>query len=333
MKQIPNNRQQLPKDVLLVTISELVRFIKSSVPVVHTYACHAIERILTIKAPASNNKESLFASGDLQAAAIAPTLIANILDILQPVSGENEYAIRLLMRVCMVLGEQVVPYLDAIIHKLIGLLTAISKNPSKPHFNHYLFETFGVLIRSTCAVQPQLIEKFESSLFPVFNYVLEQDISEFMPYAFQLLSMMLETHDQQIPSVYYELFPFLLMPVLWERPGDIPALVKLLQSYIRKAASTCVAEKIMAVLGVFQRLVASKTNDHFAFHILNSLTEHLPERLLSEYIKQILFLLFQRLNSSKTTKLVKNMLVFISLYSYKYGPANMSALVDNLQAG
>jgi len=31
----------------------------------------------------------------------------------------------------------------------------------------------------------------------------------------------------------------------------------------------------MPVLGVFQRLIASKSNDHYAFYILNSLTEHL----------------------------------------------------------
>lgn len=151
-----------------------------------------------------------------------------------------------------------------------------------------------------------LIQKFETLLFPIFNYVLEQDITEFIPYAFQLLSLMLELQDQAIPIVYHELFPFLLMPVLWERPGYIPALVRLLQAYIEKASTTIVAEKITPVLGVFQRLIASKSNDHYAFYILNSLVEYLPANILADYIKQILFLQFQRLNSSKTTKFVKS---------------------------
>lgn len=89
----------------------------------------------------------------------------------------------------------------------------------------------------------------------------------------------------------------------------------------------------MPVLGVFQRLIASKSNDHYAFYILNSLTEHLPASVLNEYIKQILYLLFQRLNGSKTTKLVKNMLVFLSLYAYKYTPVGLFELIDNLQPG
>jgi len=329
MRYIATFRQQLPKDVLINTIGVLIRYLSSNVPVVNTYACHSIERILTMRTP--TNKDNLFTGSDLEQ--FMPHLIVNILNLIQPVSGENEYAIKALMRVCMVLQEKAEPYVEPIISKLVNLLNAISKNPCKPNFNHYLFETFGILIRGVCIKNKALIEKFESNLFPIFNYVLEQDITEFIPYSFQLLSLMLELHDQTVPAVYFELFPFLLMPVLWERPGYIPALTRLLQAYIEKASSSVVTEKIMAVLGVFQRLIASKSNDHFAFYILNSLTEHLPSHVLNEYIKQILFLLFQRLNSSKTTKLVKNMLVFMSLYSYKYGPNNLMALIDGLQAG
>ena len=56
---------------------------------------------------------------------------------------------------------------------------------------------------------------------------------------------MLELQDQSVPVVYHELFPFLLMPVLWERPGYIPALTRLLQAYIEKAATTIVVQKIV----------------------------------------------------------------------------------------
>ncbi len=242
MRYIATFRQQLPKEVLMTSMLQLIRYTNSSVPVVHTYACHCIERILTVKvAPA--NKDNLFSNNDLEQ--LMPHLLVNILNIMQPVTGENEYAIKTLMRVCLMLQEKMEPYLDLIISKLILLLNSISKNPSKPNFNHYLFETFGVLIKGVCVRNKSLIEKFESNLFPIFNYVLEQDITEFIPYSFQLLSLMLELHDQTIPQVYYELFPFLLMPVLWERPGYIPALTRLLQAYIEKASSTVVAEKIV----------------------------------------------------------------------------------------
>lgn len=330
MRYISTFRQQLPKEVVLSALPHLIRFMASTVPVVFTYACHTIERILTLKAPLPNNKDNLFKSTDLEP--LIQPLLQNNLDILQPVTGENEYAIKTLMRVCVTMQEKIEPFVDPIIAKLVLILNAISKNPSKPQFNHYLFETFGVLIRELGVRNPLFIEKFESNLFPIFNFVLQQDITEFIPYSFQLLSLMLELHTQSIPSVYFELFPFLLMPVLWERPGYIPALTRLLQAYIEKSSSA-VQEKITAVLGVFQRLISSKSNDHFAFYILNSLIEHLPSAVLQTYIKQILLLIFQRLSSSKTQKYVKNLLVCFSLYAYKYGTTDLANLINGLQAG
>jgi exportin-2 (importin alpha re-exporter) len=52
---------------------------------------------------------------------------------------------------------------------------------------------------------------------------------------FQILSLLLEYHSQgDVPQPYMELFHFLLIPVLWERPGNIHALVRLLQAYISR---------------------------------------------------------------------------------------------------
>ena len=104
-------------------------------------------------------------------------LIVNIMNLLEPVNGQNEYAIKALMRVFLVLQEKLEPFLDDILAKLAWLLTSISKNPSKPNFNHYLFENFGVLIRAVCVKNRALIQKFEAHLFPIFNYVLDQDIT------------------------------------------------------------------------------------------------------------------------------------------------------------
>jgi len=48
------------------------------------------------------------------------------------------------------------------------------------------------------------------------------------------MSLLLELHEPPVPDTYMNLFPHLLAPVLWERPGNIPALVRLLQAIIAK---------------------------------------------------------------------------------------------------
>jgi exportin-2 (importin alpha re-exporter) len=52
-----------------------------------------------------------------------------------------------IMRSFSTLGEGVVPYLGELLPKLTEKLATVSRNPSKPHFNHYLFETITLSIR------------------------------------------------------------------------------------------------------------------------------------------------------------------------------------------
>lgn len=53
---------------------------------------------------------------------------------------------------------------------------------------------------------------------------------------------------------------------------------------------------------------------------------------LTPYLKQIFFLLFQRLSSSKTTKFVVNIIAFFALYAVKYSPNELISTVDSIQA-
>jgi len=55
---------------------------------------------------------------------------------------------------------------------------------------------------------------------------------------------MLELHEKTIPDSYVALYPFLLAPVLWERLGNIPALVRLLCAYVEKGG-TQILEKLV----------------------------------------------------------------------------------------
>lgn len=73
--------------------------------------------------------------------------------------------------------------------------------------------------------------------------------AEFVPYVFQVMSLLLEIHANDIPASYMALFPHLLQPVLWERTGNIPPLVRLLQAYLEKGGGTIAnsaADKIVS---------------------------------------------------------------------------------------
>ncbi|VDK41110.1 unnamed protein product [Dibothriocephalus latus] len=50
-------------------------------------------------------------------------------------------------------------------------------NPSKPQFNHFLFEVICLSVKLTCAVDRGSIVHFEAALFPVFQEILQNDIT------------------------------------------------------------------------------------------------------------------------------------------------------------
>uniref|UniRef100_A0A3Q3XSD6 Importin N-terminal domain-containing protein n=1 Tax=Mola mola TaxID=94237 RepID=A0A3Q3XSD6_MOLML len=215
------------------------------------------------------------------------------------------------------------------IFTLVGIV-----NPSKPHFNHYLFESLCLSVRITCKANPATVSSFEEALFPVFTEILQNDVQEFLPYVFQVMSLLLEMHSNSIPASYMALFPHLLQPALWERTGNIPPLVRLLQAFLEKGSATIsssASDKIPGLLGVFQKLIASKANDHQGFYLLNSIIEHMSPESITQYRKQIFILLFQRLQSSKTTKFIKSFLVFVNLYCVKYGAIALQEIFDTIQ--
>jgi len=178
------------------------------------------------------------------------------------------------------------------------------------------------------------ISQFEAGLFPPFTPIIVNDVVEFLPYVFQILSMMLElrpvaagtvtrsfySNPPGIPGPYAELLPFLLKPDLWERSGNHQSLISLLawvtvaagllylcSSYIRVGAVDILsAGHLPAVLGVMQKLLSMRSTDYQAFLLLNAVYTYCELPALADCQKGVWGLLFNRLQgAAKTPKFVK----------------------------
>lgn len=64
-----------------------------------------------------------------------------------PGSNENEYVMKAIMRSFSSLQEHSLPFMGVALPRLTEILTMVAKNPSRPHFNHYLFETISLAIK------------------------------------------------------------------------------------------------------------------------------------------------------------------------------------------
>lgn len=276
LKFLMTFRTVLGPQAMITCMPQLVRHLTAENIVVHSYAACAIERILQMRG-ADNN----IAITITHLQPIGNELLNGLFAVLNnQQSAENEYVMKAIMRSLSILQAASLPFMNAALPKLTEILSNVSKNPSRPHFNHYLFETIACSVQIVCTTQPDAVTTFEEALFPIFQFILQQDVVEFSPYVFQMLSLLLDVRDLSaaVPEPYWALFPCLLSPTLWDRSGNVTPLIKLISAFIRRGSSQIASmNKLSAVLGVFQKMIASKANDHEGFFLLQTLFQFYPE--------------------------------------------------------
>jgi exportin-2 (importin alpha re-exporter) len=103
-------------------------------------------------------------------------------------------------------------------------------------------------------------------------------IIEFVPYIFQLFAALLEANPSgTLPTYYQGLIAPILAPQVWESKGNIPALVRLLSSIIARGSQHILENnQLINTLGIFQKLLSSKTNEGYGFDLLEAVIEHFP---------------------------------------------------------
>ncbi|KAJ7514727.1 hypothetical protein O6H91_23G056900 [Diphasiastrum complanatum] len=325
LKFVTTFRSQIPKAMALAVFPNVIRFIVAESCVLHSYAAGCVEKLLLLK----NDRQPRFAPADV--APFLQPLLANLFSALKlPESQENAYVMKCIMRVFS--SADIGPIATQCLAQLAAILGQVCKNPTNPSFNHYLFEAVAAVVRKSFERDPEVVAAFESILFPVIQVVLQDDITEFAPYVFQILAQLIESRRPPLPSVYISLLAPSLNMTLWQRPANVPALVRLLQAYLQKAPEEIIhGNQLTQVLGVFQKLIYSRSTDHQGFFILNTVVENLSYQTLSPYIGQIWNVLFYRLQNQRTVKFIKSLIVFSSLSVVKYGHTVVAESINAIQ--
>ncbi|CAK8560661.1 unnamed protein product [Lathyrus sativus] len=318
-------RTQISKHVALNFLPDLVRFLAADSNVVHSYAASCIEKLLLVK---DEGGIARYSSADISP--IFPMLMNNLFSALKlPESEENQYVMKCITRVLGVADIQL-DVARVCIEGLGSLLSEVCKNPKNPIFNHYLFESVAILVKRASERDPSLVSVFETSLFPRLEIILSNDVTEFFPYTFQLLALLVELNRPPIPPIYMQIFEILLSPDSWKRASNVPALVRLLQAFLQKAPNEISqGDRLTKVLGIFDTLIQSSSTSEQGFYVLNTVIESLPYDVIKPYISHIWAAIFRELQKRRPIKLIKSLLIFISLFLVKHGSSNV---IDTMNA-
>ncbi|EME85352.1 uncharacterized protein MYCFIDRAFT_72444 [Pseudocercospora fijiensis CIRAD86] len=292
----------------------LVQHLNSSNYVVYTYAAVAVDRALYL----TNDQKQPIIPQD-RILPLSKDLLTHLFKLITQDTKpekvqENEFLMKCVMRVLIVIRDGLNQILDLILLNLVNITKVIRHNPSNPGFCYYHFESIGATIRFGGPVQP---DKIEQSLFPVFMEVLQGSVEEFTPYIFQLYAQIVATNTSPtLSNNFQQLVAPVLTPSMWESKGNVPALTRLLTTMIPKGAEQmAAANQTQAILIIFQKLVGSKAYEGHAMDLIEEVVKNFSSTALESYWVEILKLMFYRLQNSKNEHFTLRFVRFYHLVS------------------
>ena len=172
-------RSQFDSNQWAAAFPLVVQHLGSPHYIVYTYAAIAVERVLALTD--SSGKPVVDTHFVISH---AKDLLEHLFRLIEKDVGpdgvqsatktqENEFLMRCVMRVLIVIREGLVPSLEMITKHLVEIIEVVSANPSNPRFCYYLFEALGAVIKFAGA---KSATELESVLCPPFFTILETDI-------------------------------------------------------------------------------------------------------------------------------------------------------------
>lgn len=170
LKFIITFRNQISKEFYAPIFQCVLKMLDSSEYIVCTYAASCLERLLTVR----EGNALKFTANDLK------PFINGILQIsFDKLSKEktqnNDYIMRLVMRVLSVGKGDMIELANPIMEKLQAIIMRIAKNPTIPAFDHYVFESVACLCSCLHAKDPSLVAQFEAKILPTMSTILQTD--------------------------------------------------------------------------------------------------------------------------------------------------------------
>ena len=292
-------RSIITRDQWQAVMPLLVNHLGNSNYCVYTYAAVAVERVLAMS---DDSGRPLIDPANIKP--LATSLVEHLFSLVEKDPApqkvqENEFVMRCIMRVLVVLKDDISVVADGVLQHLTTITNIIASNPSNPRFYYYHFESLGALVRFT---PPAQADALASHLFNPFTSILANNVEEFTPYVFQLMAALMEAEPSKpLPSEFHPLIAPILGPTLWDQRGNIPALVRLLSAIISRAVTELVnGKQVENVLGIFQKLVSTKVNESYGVDLLETAISHFQSSALEPYWSHIVTIMLTHLQSKQS---------------------------------
>ncbi|KAG9391141.1 hypothetical protein J8273_7415 [Carpediemonas membranifera] len=220
---------------------------------------------------------------------------------------------------------------------LSGIVLRIAKDPSVPMFNHLVFEALALVIaRIVAADAPEAFDQLEASVFESINYIVTENVVEFQSYAFQFIAQMLTCRPAVTERYQAVLAAITASESLWLERGNIPALAKVIQVYVRKEPAAFASEEIFAkVFEIVKKLVLSVKTEFYGIELVQTFVAAAPVEVVVSPDRgtRLVKLLFQRAQKKATPVYMANFSAMLCLAVHRVGPGAFVGILEGIQQG
>eukprot|EP00929_Paragymnodinium_shiwhaense_P111726 TRINITY_DN80014_c0_g1_i1.p1 TRINITY_DN80014_c0_g1~~TRINITY_DN80014_c0_g1_i1.p1 ORF type:complete len:959 (+),score=227.64 TRINITY_DN80014_c0_g1_i1:109-2985(+) len=325
-------RNQIPKEQIGTVLPAICGHVASQNPVVHTYAAICIEKLISVK---DKNAQGV-AALRYDPAQMRPHILPTVEPMLQTIAGSkgipmNEYLMRAVARIFSFLKQHGTDAGLQTLRPLAAIIVAMSANPTNPVFNHNLFEAVASIVKVTVPSNPDAVE---AALLPAFGQILERNVTDFLPYTFQILGLLLDA-TPSVKPLYQELFGRLLAAEIWRAQANVPGLIRLLRAYFTKHAvfKDLLTRNLQGILERFQFVLCNRKTEAAAFELLQAMYMYLPLDFYQQHFKTLLTVLLTRLQSNKSPRYQKDFVVTSSLFMHRQQGNALPQALNEIQPG
>lgn len=140
-------RSQISQQQWQAVFPILVKHLKSPDFVVYSYSAMCLERVMALR---DANNQAVISQAAVEQH--SGQLLEQLFRLIEKNPNaaklqENEFLMRCVMRVLIVIQEGSLPILGQVLPHLVKITQVICQNPSNPRFDYYHFEAVGALIR------------------------------------------------------------------------------------------------------------------------------------------------------------------------------------------
>ncbi|CRG99542.1 conserved Plasmodium protein, unknown function [Plasmodium relictum] len=313
LKFLLNNRNICNVNTALDIFTFLNFLLYNEKIMIYSYSCLCINRLLN-----QNLSEELL---NIIFNNTIPNILSRLLFLLKfHIYNKtlNEYILITILRIFLIYPEKLSSFYVSILLIIDNIIKLIVNDSHNPLFNHYLFELLTIIISLIYKSRiSSSINQVENVIITTFAQILQLYIHDFIPYIFQILSIIIDNTDT-IQKIHIKILNNLYEMDLWRSTiGNANGIICVLKSFFKKynMFQDIIKNNMQQLFNIYHYCLSNKKLSTDSFQIILIIFTYLPVESYQSFLKPLFVLLFtfvqQYKNDIIKIKVIHSLSVFI----------------------